>query len=87
MTSDIKLVSNSSTITMMHGPINIRFTMIELGGSYKQYTWVALSLIRNKHTICMHDRAVCCLSSHYDFVMTGLRHQFTMSGRQGTAAL
>ena len=25
ITSDIKLVSNSSTITMMHGPINIRF--------------------------------------------------------------
>ena len=24
ITSDIKLVSNSSTITMMHGPINIR---------------------------------------------------------------
>jgi len=28
ITSDIKLVSNSSTITMMHGPINIRFSWL-----------------------------------------------------------
>ena len=31
ISSDIKLVFNSSTITMMHGPINIRYT-IELYG-------------------------------------------------------
>ena len=29
ITSDIKLVSNSSTITMMHGPINIRFKAVK----------------------------------------------------------
>ena len=29
-TSDIKLVFHSSTITMMHGPINIRYTFYYL---------------------------------------------------------
>ena len=32
ITSDIKLVFNSSTITMMHGPINIRFNAGTLAG-------------------------------------------------------
>ena len=31
ITSDIKLVSYSSTITMMHGPIYIRFTVVLFG--------------------------------------------------------
>ena len=35
MASDIKLVFYSSTITMMHGTINIRFTKQRLAGAYR----------------------------------------------------
>ena len=35
--SDIKMVFHSSTITMMHGPINIRFTAVCLLASRQQY--------------------------------------------------
>ena len=40
ITSDIKLVSNSSTITMMHGPINIRLKNVGnfMGYSEDRYT-------------------------------------------------
>ena len=34
ITSDIKLVSNSSTIIMMHGPINIRLTIFSSGKNH-----------------------------------------------------
>jgi len=40
MASDIKLVFHSSTIAMMHGPINIRLNFITELSGYKIYTKV-----------------------------------------------
>jgi len=40
--SDIKLVFYSSTVTMMYGPINIRFTVIQLVSRYPQHKVVAI---------------------------------------------
>ena len=60
--SDIKLVSNSSTITMMHGPINIRcrsslvdsinwyFRNITGEGEYDLRLWLAQD--KNKRLCC-----------------------------------
>ena len=62
ISSDIKLVFHSSTITMMHGPINIRFTGLAV--QIQPETWIYV------HISCIVF--VCCIceytTSHWDIV-------------------
>jgi len=67
--SDIKLVFYSSTITMLHGPINIRFTFITVGKHYLMspfkhapmptYSAITIGLLSVQYRLCCMYISLC----------------------------